>query len=132
MSHQMSVDDFKKKYITPFRDLYYYYSREEGFVVWRMGTGLNVELLHIRAWEPRKGLGTRLLGHMLDRLSADNHSLTPYHSIYGFTRIDNNRARGFYAAMGFNLQTIEGLYKEGRAVFFWQEFAELVRLRGLA
>jgi len=110
--------------VIPFKNPCFHYSKDDGFIVWRMGTGMNVELLHIRAAEPRNGQGTKLFGHMLNRLEKEPH-MTPYHSVYGFTRLSNERAVEFYRAMGFNFQYVNGLYQEGEAILFWQGYTSL-------
>ena len=96
----MNIHEFEQKYIEPFEGLSYYYNENEGFIVWREGTGNNTELLHIRAFQPAKG--GILLSRMVMRL-ADN---PPYHSIYGFVRVSNKEAREFYRKLGFEIQKI--------------------------
>ena len=93
-----------------------------GYIIWRRGTGDNVELLHIKTVEKGKGFGRRLFYDMLTGLTLD----PPYYSIFGFTRTSNEDAQAFYGALGFNLQSIEGLYKDGTAVMFWQSYEKLV------
>lgn len=99
-----------------------FYEAAHGYIVWRLGTGGNVELLHIKA-EPRgRGHGRRLFYQMLERLRES----PPYHSIYGFTRVSNEEARAFYGALGFCLQEVAGVYADGRAVLFWAPYEVLV------
>lgn len=93
-----------------------------GYIIWRVGTGENVELLHIKTVDKGKGWGRSLFYQMLIRLQTD----PPYYSIFGFTRTSNEEAQAFYGALGFNLQPIEGLYKDGTAVMFWQSYEKLV------
>jgi ribosomal protein S18 acetylase RimI-like enzyme len=116
-------NDFMQEYVLPFDSVSYEYDPARGFVVWRLGTGGNVELLHIRAFDLRKGGGRSLFYTMLDRL-ADR---PPYHTVYGFTRVSNTRAAAFYSAIGFNLVQTDGVYKDGKAVIFHQTYRELVR-----
>ena len=52
----------------------------------------------------------------------------PYHSVFGWTRVGNYEARRFYGALGFELREVPGVYADGRAVLFYQEFHRLVRL----
>lgn len=118
--------NIRTKYIKPYSKPTYFYSKERGFIVWRLGTGSNVELLHIRSSSQRKGHGRSLLYHMLDSLKLE---MTPYHSVFGFTRVSNDRAKEFYEAMGFNLQLVNGLYKDGQALMFWQEFTKLLEMK---
>jgi ribosomal protein S18 acetylase RimI-like enzyme len=118
-------NEFMQKYVLPFDSVSYEYDGQAGFIVWRMGTGGNAELLHIKAYELREGLGRALLYKMLDRL-ADQ---PPYHTVYGFSRVSNKRAASFYKAMGFHLVPVDGVYKDGKAIMFWQEYSQLVRLQ---
>lgn len=94
----------------------------DGYIVWRVGTGLNVELLHIRTYADGCGAGRRLLSAMVDKLKA----CPPYHTVFGFTRTCNHAARQFYAKMGFVLTEVTGVYADGSAVVFSQPFAELL------
>lgn len=114
-----------KDYVQPYRDCPWILFPERGFIVWRLGTGANVELLHVRAFERRKGHGRRLVYAMLEELRAT----PPYHSVFGFTRVSNERAAAFYSALGFRLQPVKGLYADGEAVMFWREYSELLRLK---
>jgi len=86
-----------------------------GKIVWRRGTGDNVELLDIEVTSQRRtGQGTILLLRMLNSLKQN----PPDSSIFGFTRTENVIAQEFYSAMGFTVQEITGLYPEGSAVLF--------------
>jgi ribosomal protein S18 acetylase RimI-like enzyme len=96
---------------------------EGGYVVWRRGTGGNVELLHLRA---AQGHGRRLLRRMLDGLASD----PPYCTVFGFTRVGNVTAQGFYKAMGFTLTQVAGVYADGSAVVFSQTFEKLKAIHG--
>lgn len=113
--------------VTP-ADLEYYttvlrHCDETGVIVWRYGTGRNVELLEIHTNERGKGYGRQLVYRMLDRLKFD----PPYHSVFGFTRVSNEEARAFYAALGFRLHEVPGVYADGRAVLFEAPYADLVK-----
>lgn len=98
------------------------YEDETGYVVWRRGTGDNVELLHIHTAERGKGYGRNLVYRMLDELKYE----PPYHSVFGFTRVSNDEAKKFYAALGFELVEVPGVYEDRRAILFWQEYDVLV------
>lgn len=62
---------------------------------------------------------------MLDSLIEE----PPYYSVFGFTRVSNEEAHAFYQALGFELQEIHGVYKDGRAILFWQAYDKLKALR---
>lgn len=117
--------EVKKRYLKPYSKPRYLFYPDRGFIVWRLGTGENVELLHIKTQETRKGQGRGLLYEMLEELKSS----PPYHSIFGFTRVSNQRAIDFYLAMGFNVQQIEGLYQDGQAVMFWQQYGVLLEAK---
>ena len=121
----ISEQSFKEQYVYPFDAVQYLYKPELGFIVWRFGTGENVELLHVRSAEPRQGQGRQLVYRMLDYLRAT----PPYYSVFGFTRVSNTRAIQFYESLGFCTQTIQGLYADGQASIFWQDYRELLRLK---
>ncbi len=96
-----------------------------GYIVWRRGTGDNVELLHIRA--TRSGMGVHLLRGMLYALRHD----PPYGgegTVFGFTREGNMKARHWYRDMGFTLTDVEGVYAEGFAVLFSATYKTLVEI----
>jgi ribosomal protein S18 acetylase RimI-like enzyme len=94
-----------------------------GLIVWRRGTGDNVELLYIRAGarEARVGSGRALLRAMLAKLADE----PPYSSVFGFTRTSNLEAQAFYRRMGFELSPVTGVYADGDAVLFSQTYEEL-------
>ena len=118
----MDKERFLRKYIHPFTDLHYIFD-ERGFIVWRMGTGNNVELLHIKASEVRKGHGASLLKGMVKQLQ-DN---PPHHSVFLFTRTGNESAKKFYEKFGFTLVDVGDLYAEGGTTIGVVSFAELKR-----
>ncbi len=94
-----------------------------GFIEWIRGTGDNVELTNIRTYRKGHGHGRELFYQMLRRLGIYH---PPFYSVYGFTRVSNSEAQAFYAALGFEIQEIHGVYKDGRAVLFWQDYVVLV------
>jgi hypothetical protein len=100
----------------------HYHRGPEGYIVWRRGTGGNVELLHLHANEP--GGGKRLLAAMLSRLL----DCPPYATVFGFTRAGNVRGQQFYLDNGFDLTTVKGVYADGSAVVFSQSFDRLLEL----
>lgn len=94
---------------------------ENGYVVWRRGSGDNAELLHIRASELRQGRGRLLLRAMLIALK----DAPPRDTVFGFTRASNEPAIAFYTAMGFRINLVWGLYEEGAAVLFSARYDRL-------
>lgn len=55
----------------------------------------------------------------------------PYHTVYGFTRTTNEEAKAFYAAMGFDLTTVTGVYADGTAVVFSASYKRLCQIHGV-
>lgn len=117
-----------ESHVNPFQKVHWYQD-ETGYIVWRVGTGNNVELLHLNATAHRKGYGRNLVKHVLKQLSSLD---TPYHSMFGFTRETNEEAVGFYRAMGFELTPIPNLYREGTAIMFCQSYFKLKELHNVS
>jgi ribosomal protein S18 acetylase RimI-like enzyme len=123
MSERLEHAEFWGRYVVPFCECSYIYD-DRGWIVWRRGTGDNVELLHIRAFKRGQGDGKQLLLAMLNELKSD----PPYHSVFGFTRVGNVEAKAFYGALGFELQDVNGVYRDGEATLFWQAYERLMEL----
>jgi ribosomal protein S18 acetylase RimI-like enzyme len=112
---------FRTKYLAPFTGIDWRFDRKIGFIVWRRGSGLNVELLHVSAKQHGQGLGLRLIRLMVDELARR----PPYHSVFGFTRSVNEQAMAFYRNLGFTLTEVPSVYRDGTSVLFSQSFASL-------
>lgn len=111
----------KTEHVEPYRKVEHYQCLN-GYIVWRRGTGGNIEIVHLKTKETRKGTGTHLLKEMLRRLKAH----PPYATIFGFSRIGNESAHAFYRAMGFELTRVKGIYDEGAAVVFSARYSDLL------
>lgn len=94
----------------------------DGYVVWRRGTGDNVELLHLKS--KASGGGTRLLRGMLEALEEN----PPYSTVFGFTRLVNDKAHSFYLKCGFDLTMVQGVYADGHAIVFSAPYSDLREL----
>lgn len=113
--------------ILPYRQVEYRTLRDrrgQGYLVWRRGTGGNVEILHFKAVPGGQGLGTELLRQML----TDLEKTPPYETIFGFCRVGNFSARKFYEKMGFMMTRVEGVYRDGAAYVFSQNYYRLKEL----
>lgn len=112
----------------PYSDVHSY-TTEDGCIVWRCGTGGNMELLHLQVHPDklRQGIGSRLFKQMLKQLQ---HS-PPYETVFGFTRSSNTNAQAFYGAMGFDLSYVRGVYRDGNAVLFSQRYEKLKELHNV-
>lgn len=120
----MNVDDARK--IDRLRRMDHYEDTCDddggGYIVWRRGTGDNVEITHLRAYRPHNGAGRRLLRIMLHDLREN----PPYATVFGFTRQSNTQACNFYAKMGFELTVVKGVYADGTAVVFSAPYRTLL------
>jgi GNAT superfamily N-acetyltransferase len=115
----IKFDDFWMKYIRKFEWIEYIYD-ERGYLVWREGTGNNIEILHLRAFEEGKGNGPRLIKEMLAKLKMRH---TPYYSVFGFILNDNIPVKKMYRKLGMIENAgIARLYKFGAACIVCQDF----------
>lgn len=110
--------------LEPFKNVYHIHD-DRGYIVWRVGTGLNVELLHIKA--TYKGAGRELLRAMLKALQSN----PPYHTVFGFTRWGNEEAARFYPSCGFDCTVVSGVYRDGAAVVFSAPYEQLCKTLGV-
>lgn len=113
----MMYSEFRRKYLKPFFGVDHVWS-DDGYIVWRLGTGGNVELLHIRSFKKHIGAGTELIRTMLRRLKQN----PPYFSVYGFSVATNEEAVSFYRRLGFHVEIVTGPYLEGKAALFSQSY----------
>ena len=107
------------KYLLPYSGVSYLYDKDKGYIVWRRGTGDNVELLHIRTFEHRKGYAKELVKAMLNQLVYK----PPYYSVFGFG-ILRGELDEIYMALGFRVIPIPGPTKS-EGILFWQSFEKL-------
>lgn len=114
-----------EKCVTPY--IYFsYVENDYGYISWRLGTGDNIEILHIRVNEKNTvpGKGLILIRDMLTKVQATKH---PYHSVFGFAKASNEVAIKFYEALGFSIsQPINDLYRDERAVVFSIQYSDLL------
>lgn len=120
---KMTFDEFYKRYVEKFLPQYYLFFPGKGYIVWRFGTGENVELLHIRAFKTGHGLGRRLIRAMIRELKNN----PPYHSVFGFALENNEPAIKMYQKTGFETTSCPFPYKGGPAVIFCQKFDSLCK-----
>lgn len=116
----------KAKYIYPYQNVFSV-ELDNGYIVWRLGTGENAELLHLRTYAPGKGTGRKLVKAMLSRLVLT----PPYATVFGFTRTMNDASQAFYKALGFDLSEVKGVYADGTAVVFSQQFKTLLEIHNV-
>lgn len=114
------------KYVTPYANVYRH-EEDNGFIVWRRATGDNVELLHIKTYQPGQGTGRTLVLAMLLALKSN----PPYDTVFGFTRTCNSGAQSFYQSMGFDMCEVLGVYADGSAVLFSQKYSRLLEVNNV-
>jgi len=91
--------------------------KDHGYIVWRVGTGENVEILFIEG----PGHGKELVKEMVEILEQT----PPYNSIFVFRREQNEIAGKFYRKLGFTETVIPDLYKGENAVLATINFEKL-------
>jgi RimJ/RimL family protein N-acetyltransferase len=116
-----------KVLIDPYCRASYRLLPDGSYIVWRVGTGENVELLHLRVVNQNEGTGTALFRMMLEALREN----PPYYTVFGFTRSSNRVAQAFYHYMGFDLAEVKGVYRDGSAILFSREYEDLCRLHNI-
>lgn len=118
LDKEFSFEDFYSYYIEKYLPQYFMFFPGVGYIVWRFGTGENVELLHIRSFKTGHGFGQRFVKCMLRELKKT----PPYYSVYGMTLASNLPAIKLYEKLGFITMECPFPYKEGNSVVFYQEF----------
>lgn len=118
----MGFDEFYGHYVEEYLPQYYLFFPGKGYIVWRLGTGENIELLHVRSFQPGKKLGVRIVRAMLREIGKRK---PPFYSVWGFALASNETAIRWYQSMGFNTEECAGPYKGGPSIVFWQSFEKL-------
>lgn len=113
-----NFQEFYNHYISLYLDQYFIFIPNVGYIVWRYGTGENVELLHIRSFETGKGTGPKLVKVMLRELQKK----PPFFSIFGFMLASNEPVIKMYRKMGFNTMEIPAPYKGCSSVMICQSY----------
>jgi GNAT superfamily N-acetyltransferase len=124
-----SFEEFEEKYLAPYKDLDYVFWPEKGFIVWRMSTGENAELLHVRTFVRGKGYSRELVGAMIQGL---HEKRPPYFSVFGFALASRVDLKTVYPRLGFEIsEDIPGPYKGGPSFMFYQSFEKLKKIYGI-
>lgn len=87
-----------------------------GAIAWRLGTGGNIEILHLKC---DRGRGRELMAEAVRRMDP------PYATVFGFTRVCNFAAIRFYEKLGFAMSRVKGVYADGEAMVFSANYEEL-------
>ena len=99
------------------------------YLIWRVGTGRNVEFLHQFTEEDRRrqGVGINLMRRALKELSKS----PPYYSVFGFARVKPG-LQEFHHALGFQTMIIPGVYRDGQCIFLFQEYRRICQHLGVS
>lgn len=119
---KINYDDFINKYIEKFKGVDFIYWPEKGFIVWRQGTGENIELLHIRTFVQKNGFAKELIAEMIKKIQKN----PPYYSIFGFGLSSRKDLKIIYQRLGFNVTPdMSGPYKSSLSFLFYQSYENL-------
>ncbi len=122
MEKSETLEEFLAKYVKPYDDLRYAYWPNKGFIVWRLSTGENAELLHIKTFVRGKGYSKELVKAMLDGL----RKTPPFFSVFGFALASRTDLREIYQHLGFHTtEDIPAPYKGGPSFIFYRSYEEL-------
>lgn len=116
--------EFCKNHVGPLSQASHRYDPDIGCIAWRAGKNNSLELLHIDTAKKGSEEGRKLLYMMLDHARHDGINY-----VYGFIKVRNASPDTFYSDVGFDLQQIPGIYKNGRGYIFSQEFKSLLKRR---
>ena len=107
----------------------YLYDPEVGYIVWRTGTGENLEILFIEAAKPQNGFGTELVRQMVKRMVQELERLgqNPYHSVFAFRLQGNQAAARFYESLGFREVPLgQSIYRDDGTAIVWTTWRDLL------
>lgn len=106
--------------IANYGDTKVYYVTDVGYVVYRIATGDNLEILFIES--AVKDGAVVALRRMIDILKVK-----PYHSVFAFRLSGNERAAEFYRRLGFRMLRLgQSIYKDDETVLEWMPWDEFV------
>lgn len=108
----------------------YIYDADVGYLVFRIGTGDNVEALFLEVAEKRKGYGTELYRRMVQRMVERGEK--PYHSVFAFRLTGNEEAKAFYDRLGWKQQDIgSSVYRSDGTTLMWIAWDDLCKRLGV-
>ena len=116
---------FLHEFVAPFETCEFIQD-STGWIVWRVATGRNMELLHLRTHVRQQGHGRDLIRSMLRAMRTSGRE--PYATIFGFTRVANVGSQAFYEAMGFTCTKVAGVYDDGEAILFSARYDHLLNV----
>jgi len=104
----MNLTELENK-MKKFGEMYYIIIPDKGHLVWRYGTGDNVEIFDIEAYKKRQGVGKELFRMLIGELGEN-----PPHAIFAFVGDDNTDVQKFYKVLGFDIShELDHLYRYG-------------------
>jgi ribosomal protein S18 acetylase RimI-like enzyme len=118
-----TLDELEEK-LKPYQGCVTRYYPDLGYIVWREGTGNNLELLFIEVL--RTGAGALLIKEMVDELLRAGKE--PYHSVFAFTLASNLKALVFYLKLGFrDIDLGRSIYRDEATVLLTTTWEDLVK-----
>lgn len=106
--------------IANYGDAKVYYVTDVGYVVYRIATGDNLEIMFIES--AVKDGAVVALQRMIGVLKAK-----PYHSVFAFRLFGNERAAEFYRRLGFRtLHLGRSIYRDDETVLEWMPWDEFI------
>ena len=124
-----TIEELARK-LESYAEVSYIWREDLGYIVWRNGTGDNLEFLFIEVVEQGKGKGVELYRLMAKKILEDGKR--PYHSIYGFRLTGNTKAGKFYQKMGWHQVDFgQAIYGGDKTTLMWMEWNEFLTKIGL-
>jgi ribosomal protein S18 acetylase RimI-like enzyme len=107
----------------------YFYDPEMGYLVWRVSTGENVEMLFVEAATMNRGLGRKLYQRFVKILQGQDKE--PYHSVFAFRLGSNEVAKRFYDKMEWTQVDLgQSIYRDDHTVLMWITWQDLIKNLG--
>ncbi len=112
-----------------YRGVEYFYDPEMGYLVWRVSTGENVEMLFVEAITLGQGLGRKLYQRFVKVLQEQGKE--PYHSVFAFRLDSNEAAKKFYNKIGWTQISLgQSVYRDDDTVLMWITWEDLIKNLG--
>lgn len=114
-----TLEEMQKK-LDVYRELSIFYSAETGYIVWREGTGNNLEILFI------EGAGKELCRIMVKEIIRQGKR--PYNSVFAFRLGSNEIADKFYRKVGFQCVELgKSVYRDDTTALMWITWYEFLK-----
>jgi hypothetical protein len=92
-----------------------------GSIAWHLSTGENIEALFLEA---KPGYGRWMYRQMVEAIREDGGE--PYHSVFAFRLTSNQKAKNFYAKMGWTQVDLgRSIYAGDETTLMWTTWDQL-------